>query len=283
MSAHGAEVLRRWPACLPWRDGLPARLPACLRPCDLLGMCSACRVVARLRPAAAGVAPHDDAIDQAQPKMVKIYGAGGFRGLEAYQSGILISPEGHILTVLSHVLDTDYITVDARRRAEVRGQAAGRRSAAGGGRAEDRRQGPAALRPRPGGRGSRPAPACWPSATCSAWPPATSRSACSTGRFRSSRGWTPARGVVRDPLSRPGLRARRGDQQSRRGRRGAGHPARRTGGHAGQGTSQLAEQHLAELRRADRPVAQLGGGRSAPASSSPGRRAEAAKKPDAAA
>lgn len=46
-----------------------------------------------------------------QPKMVKIYGAGGIRGLEGYQSGFLISEEGHILTVWSYVLDTDYITV----------------------------------------------------------------------------------------------------------------------------------------------------------------------------
>ena len=41
--------------------------------------------------------------------MVKIYGAGGFEGLEAYQSGFLISAEGHILTVWSYVLDTDYL------------------------------------------------------------------------------------------------------------------------------------------------------------------------------
>lgn len=46
-----------------------------------------------------------------QPKIVKIYGAGGFRGLEPYQSGFLVSPEGHVLTVWSYVLDTDYITV----------------------------------------------------------------------------------------------------------------------------------------------------------------------------
>jgi S1-C subfamily serine protease len=51
-----------------------------------------------------------DAIDQVQPKMVKIYGAGGFGTMAAYQSGILISPEGHVLTVFSHVLDTEYIT-----------------------------------------------------------------------------------------------------------------------------------------------------------------------------
>jgi S1-C subfamily serine protease len=50
-------------------------------------------------------------IADVQPKMVKIYGAGGFRGLEAYQSGFLISAQGHILTVWSYVLDTDYITI----------------------------------------------------------------------------------------------------------------------------------------------------------------------------
>jgi S1-C subfamily serine protease len=48
-----------------------------------------------------------DAIGGVQPKVVKIYGAGGFRGLEPYQSGILISPEGHVLTALSAVLEAD--------------------------------------------------------------------------------------------------------------------------------------------------------------------------------
>lgn len=52
-----------------------------------------------------------DTIDRVQPKMVKIYGAGGFRGLESYQSGFLISPDGHVLTAFTHVLDTDYLTV----------------------------------------------------------------------------------------------------------------------------------------------------------------------------
>lgn len=52
-----------------------------------------------------------DVIDRAQAKVVKIFGAGGFRGMESYQSGILISPEGHIMTVWSYVLDTDHISV----------------------------------------------------------------------------------------------------------------------------------------------------------------------------
>jgi serine protease Do len=60
-----------------------------------------------------------------QDKIVKIYGAGGSRGLEAYQSGFLISEEGHLLTVWSYVLDTDYVTAvlsDGRRmQAELLG------------------------------------------------------------------------------------------------------------------------------------------------------------------
>ena len=64
-------------------------------------------------------------VDQVQPKIVKIFGAGGLRGLEAYQSGFLISGEGHILTVWSYVLDSDVVTVylnDGRKfQAEVVG------------------------------------------------------------------------------------------------------------------------------------------------------------------
>lgn len=50
-------------------------------------------------------------VESVQPKIAKIYGAGGMRGLEAYQSGFLISPDGYVLTVWSYVLDTDYLTV----------------------------------------------------------------------------------------------------------------------------------------------------------------------------
>ena len=59
-----------------------------------------------------------DAIEGNQPKMVKVYGAGGLGGLEPYQSGFVISAAGHIATAWSYVLDTDYITVtlaDGRR------------------------------------------------------------------------------------------------------------------------------------------------------------------------
>jgi serine protease Do len=56
-------------------------------------------------------APLHVTIRGAQHKVVKIYGAGGLRGLEAYQTGILISPEGHVLTAFSYVLDTDDLAV----------------------------------------------------------------------------------------------------------------------------------------------------------------------------
>jgi serine protease Do len=64
-----------------------------------------------VRAAAESPRPLSGIIRQTQAKVVKIYGAGGPRGLEEYQSGIFISETGHILTVWSYVLDTDYITV----------------------------------------------------------------------------------------------------------------------------------------------------------------------------
>lgn len=39
-------------------------------------------------------------------KMVKLFGAGGFKGLPSYGTGILISPNGHILTANNHILNT---------------------------------------------------------------------------------------------------------------------------------------------------------------------------------
>ena len=61
-----------------------------------------------------------DALADSLPKAVKIFGAGGFRGLEGYGTGFLISPEGHVATVWNHVLDVDPVVVvldDGRRLA----------------------------------------------------------------------------------------------------------------------------------------------------------------------
>ena len=201
--------------------------------------------------------PAAEAVIQAQPKVVKIYGAGGLRGLEAYQTGLLISAEGHVLTAWSYVLDSDFITVilhDGRKfeakllgfdprlevavlkidgaglphfdlRQAVEAEAGTRVLAleqsfrrGDGERAGERAAGDDLGQDAPGGPSRR----------------------------------------VRDSLRRPGLRARRGDQQSRRGRRRPGHAARGARGHARQGAPQLAEQHLAELRGPHRAAPRVG-------------------------
>jgi S1-C subfamily serine protease len=79
-------------------------------------------VVSLVAVACAGAAAATDSPRQtiagAARKVVKIYGAGGVRGLEAYQSGLLVSPAGRIVTVASTVLDSpaiDCVLDDGRR------------------------------------------------------------------------------------------------------------------------------------------------------------------------
>ena len=50
-------------------------------------------------------------IATSQEKVVKLYGAGGARGLESYQSGIIIDNSGHIVTSWSTVLDVAKVRV----------------------------------------------------------------------------------------------------------------------------------------------------------------------------
>jgi serine protease Do len=57
-------------------------------------------------------------VQRVQPAVVKVFGAGGLRGLENYQSGFVFRPDGHIITAWSYVLDTEDVTVvldDGRR------------------------------------------------------------------------------------------------------------------------------------------------------------------------
>jgi serine protease Do len=59
-----------------------------------------------------------ETIDDVSPKVVKIFGAGGLSRLYSYSTGFLVSPNGHIATVWSHVLDGDTANVvlwDGRR------------------------------------------------------------------------------------------------------------------------------------------------------------------------
>ncbi len=59
--------------------------------------------------AAAG--PFGKVTEAVNPKLVKIFGAGGFRGIANYGTGILISPDGHILTAASQMLDSAELVV----------------------------------------------------------------------------------------------------------------------------------------------------------------------------
>lgn len=65
-----------------------------------------------LAPAlAAAQQPFKDTAAEVNQKLVKLYGSGGYAGLPAYGTGILISPKGMILTVANHLLDTQDLRV----------------------------------------------------------------------------------------------------------------------------------------------------------------------------
>ncbi len=50
--------------------------------------------------------PVTDVAESVAPKVVKLFGAGGFRGVSNYGVGILVSAEGHVLTAAGPMLDT---------------------------------------------------------------------------------------------------------------------------------------------------------------------------------
>lgn len=65
-----------------------------------------------LTPALAPAAdPFAEMVEKANKKLVKVFGAGGFSRLNNYGTGIIISKEGHILTVASQLLDTADLVV----------------------------------------------------------------------------------------------------------------------------------------------------------------------------
>jgi serine protease Do len=44
--------------------------------------------------------------EEVNQKVVKLFGSGGFKGLASYGTGVVVSPDGYILTINSHILDT---------------------------------------------------------------------------------------------------------------------------------------------------------------------------------
>ncbi len=87
----------------------------------LVRLVAGCLMLAATAVAEEATTPQQVAAAAAR-KVVKIYGAGGVQGLEGYQSGIIISPDGRIATALSTVLDSDGLdcVLDDGRRFEAR-------------------------------------------------------------------------------------------------------------------------------------------------------------------
>jgi S1-C subfamily serine protease len=66
--------------------------------------------------------PFHKTVEDVNSKLVKLFGSGGFRGVAAYGTGIVVSPDGHILTAASQLLDTSELVVhlsDGRRMKAV--------------------------------------------------------------------------------------------------------------------------------------------------------------------
>src|SRR6478672_4221100 len=56
-------------------------------------------------PAARAQDPYVEVATAANEKLVKLFGAGGYRGAESFGTGILVSKDGHILTCAAPFLD----------------------------------------------------------------------------------------------------------------------------------------------------------------------------------
>lgn len=73
--------------------------------------------LAAARPAVSADTFHEVA-DRVNQKLVKLFGSGGFRGITNYATGILVSPDGYILSAATQTLDTPEVVVhlaDGRR------------------------------------------------------------------------------------------------------------------------------------------------------------------------
>ncbi|MGF1581181.1 MAG: S1C family serine protease [Gemmataceae bacterium] len=55
-------------------------------------------------------------------RMVKLFGSGGYKGLPAYGSGMLVSATGHILTVNNHILNTNDLRIHLADGRRLRGR-----------------------------------------------------------------------------------------------------------------------------------------------------------------
>ena len=71
---------------------------------------------------ASAAEPFVKVAEKVNEKVVKIFGAGGFRGATNYSTGVMVSADGHFITIASQTLDTSELIVhlsDGSRRKAV--------------------------------------------------------------------------------------------------------------------------------------------------------------------
>lgn len=73
--------------------------------------------------------PLDGVASSANARVVKLFGAGGFRGVTGYGSGVLVGPNGLVLTVASPLLETNELVVHLSDGRRLKAQVAAREPA----------------------------------------------------------------------------------------------------------------------------------------------------------
>ncbi|MGC1272880.1 MAG: trypsin-like peptidase domain-containing protein [Planctomycetaceae bacterium] len=84
----------------------------------LRGFVVVCAVLSNVAMAQDVVDHSGQVIAETLPKIVKLYGAGGYRGLDAYGTGFLATGDGHVVTSWGPLLDADPVIAildDGRR------------------------------------------------------------------------------------------------------------------------------------------------------------------------
>jgi serine protease Do len=91
--------------------------------CSFLLVGAVATLLLPVAPLAADEVPFSKTTEFVNRRMVKLFGSGGFKGLAPYGTGIVVSPDGYVLTVANHLLDTADLRVhlyDGRRYDKVK-------------------------------------------------------------------------------------------------------------------------------------------------------------------
>ena len=181
-------------------------------------------------------------LDATLAKVVKIFGSGGVHNLEGYGTGLLVSPNGHVVTVWSHLLDSGDVSVVLNDGRRYHGEIPQGRPQARSGRAQRSKETTSIFPVSICGRLPTPRPGTRVLAFSNMFKVATGDEPVSVvhGVVAARARLSARRGAYRRRLRRAGLHRRRGDQQPRRGRRRADHARRTTGRNDRPGAAQHA-------------------------------------------